>query len=118
MAPQAIIIEDDPKQGEIYQTVVEQAGFDVYLDSTGKEYLGYLANIAPALVVVDLHLPYTTGGQVVDHVRAQHPDAVIAVVTADILSAKSIMTRVDHVLIKPISVAKLLNLAESVKDNL
>lgn len=116
-SPHAVIIEDDPKQGTIFKTVVEQAGFNVSLDSTGKNYHSYMSSAAPSLVIVDLHLPYTTGAEVVAEVRAGYPNAVIAVVTADILTAKTLTSKVDHVLIKPISVAKLLNLAESVMDS-
>jgi len=114
----AVIIEDDPKQGAIFKTVVEQAGFNVQLDETGKNYIKFMSSAPPALVVVDMHLPYVTGPEIVDYVRANYRNAVIAVVTADIFTAKTLESKVDHVLIKPISVARLLNLAESVIDGM
>jgi hypothetical protein len=39
---------------------------------------------------------------------------IVAVVTADLVKAKTLNGKADHILIKPVSVASLLRLAESI----
>jgi DNA-binding response OmpR family regulator len=66
-------------------------------------------------VILDLHLPFASGIDILEAIRARHADTVIAIVTADFIKAKTLTGRADHVLIKPVSVASLLKIAESVK---
>ncbi|GAB4545513.1 MAG: hypothetical protein Fur002_19730 [Anaerolineales bacterium] len=114
----ALVIEDDPKLGVIFQTALQQAGYDADLDENGNKYRELLAAREPQLVILDLHLPFAFGGDVLIDIRAQYPYAVIAVVTADFIKAKTLAGKADHILIKPVSVASLLKLAESVKGKI
>jgi len=111
----AIILEDDPKLGTIYQTVLQQAGYETDLDANGNQYRALLDLRQPDLVILDLHLPYAFGGDILNEVRAKYADTVVAVVTADLVKAKTLTGSADHILIKPVSVASLLRLAESLK---
>jgi DNA-binding response OmpR family regulator len=113
--PYALILEDDPKLGMIFQTALQQAGYDTDLDENGNRYRGFLSTRQPKLVILDLHLPYAFGGDILNEIRDKYPDTVVAVVTADIIKAKTLTGRADHILIKPVSVASLLKLAESTK---
>lgn len=113
--PYAIVIEDDPKLGVIFQTALQHAGFDVDLDSNGDKYRSFLDLAEPALVILDLHLPFAFGGDILEVIRARYSNTVVAIVTADLYMAKTFTGRAEHVLIKPVSVASLLKLAESVK---
>jgi len=114
--PYALIIEDDPKLGIIYQTALQQAGYETDLDENGNLYHGFLNTRRPDLVILDLHLPFAFGGDILNEIRAKYPDTIVAVVTADFIKAKTLVGMADHVLIKPVSVASLLKLAESIKD--
>jgi DNA-binding response OmpR family regulator len=113
--PYALIIEDDPKLGMIFQTTLRQAGYDTDLDENGNRYRSFLSARQPDLVILDLHLPYAYGGDILNEIRAKYPNVVVAVVTADLVKAKTLTGKADHVLIKPVSVASLLRLAESIK---
>jgi DNA-binding response OmpR family regulator len=113
--PYALIIEDDPKLGTIYQTALRQAGYETDLDENGNYYRALLDARQPDLVILDLHLPFAFGGDILDEIRAKYPDTIVAVVTADFIKAKTLTGKADHVLIKPVGVASLLRLAESVK---
>jgi DNA-binding response OmpR family regulator len=113
--PYAIIIEDDPKQSTIYQMTLQQAGFETALDPNGDKYRSLLSAAEPALVLLDLHLPYADGTDILADLRARIPNAVIAIVTADIIKARDLTGQADHILLKPVSVASLLKLAESIK---
>ena len=116
--PYAIVIEDDPKLSVVFQTALEQAGFDTALDTNGDTYPALLDSAEPALVILDLNLPLAFGGDVLDVIRARSPQTVIAVVTADFVNAKTMTRKADHIFIKPVSVTSLMKLAESVKGAL
>lgn len=113
--PYALVIEDDPKLGVIYQTALQQAGYDTDLDENGNRYRKFLDARQPDLVILDLHLPFMFGGDILNDIRAQYPDVIVAVVTADFVKAKTLTGKADHILIKPVSLASLLKLAESIK---
>jgi DNA-binding response OmpR family regulator len=114
----ALIVEDDPKLGVIFQTALQQAGYETDLDESGSRYRAFLDARRPDLVILDLHLPYTFGGDILADIRAKYPDTVIAIVTADFIKAKTLTGQADHILIKPVSVASLLRLAESIRKTL
>jgi two-component system KDP operon response regulator KdpE len=114
--PYALVIEDDPKLGSIYQTALKQVGYETDLDANGNRYRALLAARQPDLVILDLHLPFAFGGDILDEIRAKYPDTIVAVVTADFVKAKTLTGKADHILIKPVSVASLLRLAESIKS--
>jgi DNA-binding response OmpR family regulator len=113
--PYALIIEDDPKLSSIFQTALEQSGFDTAVDLNGDRYPQLLDKGEPALVILDLHLPFASGIDILESIRARYAETVIAIVTADFIKAKTLTGKADHVLIKPVSVASLLKIAESIK---
>jgi DNA-binding response OmpR family regulator len=114
--PYALVIEDDPKLGMVYQTALRQAGYETDLDENGNRYRALLSARKPDLVILDLHLPYAFGGDILNEIRAKYPNTIVAVVTADFIKAKTLTGKADHILVKPVSVASLLRLAESARD--
>ncbi|GAB4448737.1 MAG: hypothetical protein OHK0041_09480 [Anaerolineales bacterium] len=116
--PRALVIEDDPILSQVYTLALQQAGFDAALDLNGDKYSALIASAPPHLVILDLHLPYASGAEVLSDLRARCPEAVIAVITADFIKAKSLPAQADHILIKPVSVARLQKIAEDVKAKL
>lgn len=113
--PYALVIEDDPALSRIYTIALQEAGFDAALDINGNQYSSLITARKPALVLLDLHLPYASGADILYDLRAKCPDAVIAVVTADFIKAKSLPDKADHILIKPVSVERLKKIAEEAK---
>ncbi|MCC7119688.1 MAG: response regulator [Anaerolineales bacterium] len=113
--PYAIVIEDDPKLSAIFQATLEQADFTTAVDHNGDLYPELLDHAEPALVILDLHLPFASGVDILDAIRARYAHTVVAIVTADFIKAKTVTGKADHVLIKPVSIARLLKIAESVK---
>jgi len=113
--PYAVVIEDDPQLSLIYQTTLQHAGFNTALDTNGDKYETLLAAAEPALVILDLHLPFVLGSEILNYIRAKYPKTVVAVVTADLVQAKSLTDKADYVLIKPVSVGRLIKIIESIK---
>ena len=111
----ALIIEDDPKLCVIYQTALQQAGFETDLDSTGNQFSDKLSAMRPDLVILDIHLPYASGKDILDQIRSdvRWAKAVVIVTTADLLLSKSLEKQADYVLIKPVSVGRLMKIVAS-----
>ena len=116
--PLALIAEDDPKLGMIYELTLKKAGYDTFLDGNGDQIMGKLATVDPALIILDMHLPYASGAELLQQIRADARWANIPVIvaTADIFSAKSLTGKAEYVLTKPVSVARLLEIISHIQN--
>jgi CheY-like chemotaxis protein len=110
--PLALIIEDDPKLGQIFSLTL-QADFTTEICPDGREALARLAQVVPALVVLDLHLPGASGEEILASIRADPRLAGTRVIlsTANHLQADLLEEQADVVLLKPVSPTQLRELA-------
>jgi DNA-binding response OmpR family regulator len=110
--PLAIIVEDDPKLGAIYETALQQTGYDTYLDADGNRVMDHLPTVEPALIILDAHLPYATGADLLRQIRSnpRWSKVPMIVATADLFLAKSLQGQAEYVLLKPVSVGRLLEI--------
>lgn len=110
--PLALIIEDDPKLSTLYETVVTQAGYKTEIIRRGDEALKRLSFVSPRLILLDLHLPYVSGIELLKVIRATETLAKIPVIvlTADLYLAESAEELADYVVIKSFGVSRLREL--------
>ena len=115
--PLALIIEDDPKLSELYDTVLKQSGYETEIIRRGDEALSRLATVSPVLILLDIHLPYVSGKEILQHIRADSRLAPVPVIvlTADLHIAKSLEEQANHVLIKSYGVSQLRNLIKRLR---
>jgi DNA-binding response OmpR family regulator len=108
----ALIIEDDPTLGNYYRTVLEQAGFETDLDPDGNQYPQKITAPNLAVILLDLHMPYKAGIDILHEIRAdaRWNNIPIIVTTADFYLAKTIEGQAEHILIKPVSISQLLKI--------
>jgi len=113
MKPEALIIEDDAGQREIFSVAVQQAGYNVTCLSDGAQALEYLKQHTVALVVLDLHLPGLGGEHIARSIRAMPnlKETRLILASADDRLAGMISELADLVLLKPISFIQLRDLA-------
>jgi len=111
--PLALIIEDDPNLGAIFERTLKSAGFETALDPDGDRYNTILTTRQASLVILDLHLPLATGEEILGDLRSRFSaaDLPVVIVTADIFQGKTLKARGETVLIKPISPARLSEIA-------
>jgi DNA-binding response OmpR family regulator len=121
--PLAFIIEDDADIAFLYAEALRAAGFAPEIIRDGSAALARLAKTAPALVVLDMHLPFVTGAEVLRQMRADRrlDGARVILTTGDAQMAEALRNDVDLVLVKPVSEAQLRELAArlrpgSIKD--
>jgi CheY-like chemotaxis protein len=110
--PLALIIEDDPTLREIFELTLE-SDFETETIADGESAVTRLADVLPALVILDLHLPGLSGAEILARIRGDERLSKIKVIlaTADNQHANLIEGQADMVLLKPISPAQLRELA-------
>jgi len=117
--PLALIIEDDSQLCEIFSHALKLAEFEPEIAQDGKVALERLESTTPALVLLDLHLPFVGGDEILRHIRADERLAKTHVIlaTADQFMAETLQNEVTLILLKPISVAQLKMLASRIRPH-
>ncbi|MBC8507129.1 MAG: response regulator transcription factor [Chloroflexi bacterium] len=112
--PNALIIEDDAKQAEIFSQALTLGGFDVLVINDGSDAVSALDTLTPDLVLLDLHLPSVSGEKLLKQIRASShlSNTKVIVATASPEKVYQLDDESDLVLIKPISFNQLRELAE------
>ena len=110
--PFAIIIEDDPTLNEII-SITLQAYFETESFKDGLQAIQRLEQVIPRLIVLDLHLPNTSGAEILAAIRADERlvDTRVILTTADVRQAEMLREKADIVLLKPVSPVQLRELA-------
>jgi len=109
----ALIIEDDEDLSFIFAEAMRVAGFQPEIIRDGQVAMKRLAEVSPAVIVLDLHLPHVAGTDLLKQIRdTDHLKKVrVVVATADARLAEQADRQADFVLIKPISFSLLRDLA-------
>jgi DNA-binding response OmpR family regulator len=56
-----LVVDDEPKVGELIKAYLEKDGYDVYMSEDGKDAVDKARNLKPDLVLLDLNLPLIDG---------------------------------------------------------
>ena len=111
--PRALIIEDDEDLAIIFAEALQMAEFETEIAKDGQTALDKLAATQPIVIVLDLHLPYVSGEEILRRIRDDErlANVRIMIATADPLIAENLRNDVDLVLLKPISFNQIRDLA-------
>lgn len=117
MKPLAFVVEDTEDVALVFQTAMEEAGFESEIIDNGALALERLAETVPDLVILDLHLPGASGEQVLKFIRSEPRLMALKVIvaTADSNLAEKLAGDSTISLLKPISFTQLRQLAERLK---
>ena len=118
--PPAVIVEDNESVARVFKAAVERAGFATTILADGQTAIEQLAALAPRLIVLDLHLPFRSGRDVLHYIR-QTPSLVgswVILATADVVAARELERDVDYVLVKPCGFIELNDLAKNLRARL
>ena len=110
--PLSLIMEDDPEIGDILSISLRNS-FETELIKDGNQALDRLAEVVPALIILDLHLPAVSGKEIFAQIRAdiRLETTKVILCTADALQAETMQSQADLVLLKPISPSQVRELA-------
>ena len=114
--PLALILEDDPKLAELYETVLKQCKYETIVIESGREAQTRLETLSPVLILLDIHLPYVSGMDLLKQIQTDNrfKQTTIIVMTADLYTAKDLEGHVQHVLLKTHGISALRNIATRV----
>lgn len=114
--PLALIIEDDPKLAELYETVLQQCKYETRWISSGKEALGALKTTSPSLILLDIHLPYVSGTEIISHIQSNETlkKIPLVIITADLYKARDLSGQEENIILKTHGVTKLQEIAKRV----
>ena len=110
---QAMIIEDNEDLAIIFAEALQAAGFETSIVQDGEEAIAQLQGSVPKIIILDLHLPYVSGEDILKQIRADERlvETRVIIATADPRMADMLKDQADLVLLKPISFGQLRDLA-------
>ena len=96
-----------------FSLALETVGFQTEIISTGNAALERLKTVVPDIVVLDLHLPEVMGTDILRSIKADErlTGTQVIIISADALTAQTIEDEADLVLIKPVGLDQLGDLA-------
>jgi DNA-binding response OmpR family regulator len=109
----AMIIEDNEDLAIIFAEALQAAGFDTGIIQDGDTALTRLEGCVPTIIILDLHLPYVSGEDILKRIRVDErlAETRVIIATADPRMADMLKNQADLVLLKPISFSQLRDLA-------
>jgi DNA-binding response OmpR family regulator len=111
--PLAFIIEDNDMLSSLFEEAMREAGYETATALDGAVAATRLQEITPHLILLDLHLPYVSGADLLKQIRAESrfDNTRIIVASADGTWSTNLDNKVDFVLNKPVSYVQLRTLA-------
>ena len=110
----ALIIEDDEDLASIFAEALRGIGYEVEHVADGRLAQERLkSGTTPYLIMLDMHLPHVSGGDLLTKTIRQEPHlakTIVIITTADARMGETYANQVDFVLIKPISFMQLRDL--------
>jgi DNA-binding response OmpR family regulator len=118
--PLALIIEDDNALAALFAETLRQVHFKSVIVSDGAAAVAQVKALGPALIILDLHLPHVAGDEILREIRQdeQLAKAHVVVTTADAVGAAAVQDQADLVMIKPVSLRQLRDLARRIRSTL
>ncbi len=115
--PSAVVIEDDPSISELLQLYLTREGYQVSATALGERGITLVRDGDPALVILDLMLPDTSGFEVLKAVR-RYSQAPLIILTAKDAEQDKILgleLGADDYMVKPFSPGELVARARAVQ---
>ncbi|NJN98418.1 MAG: response regulator [Anaerolineales bacterium] len=108
----ALIIEDDPKLAAVFAAALQSANYTIEVIDEGQAAVKRLTAIKPDVVILDLHLPFVSGADLLQKIRADQrlAQTYVIVVTADLFRVEALRDQANIVLIKPVGFIRLQNI--------
>ncbi|MFT3739047.1 MAG: response regulator transcription factor [Breznakibacter sp.] len=116
-----LVCEDERLVGRAIQIVLEKAGYDVKLAVDGNEAMECIENEVFSAIIVDVHLPYASGLEIIGQLRKEKDDKVpIIVVTAisdNNIQRQAQLLGANKYLLKPYDPKQLVNVVHELLNN-
>ncbi len=110
-----VCIEDEPEMIDLVKLILSRQGYNVLGAGSGREGLALVAEVQPALVLLDLMMPDMDGWEVYQQMRADErtKNTPVIVVTAKAQSIDKVLglhiAKVNDYITKPFGPSELLS---------
>ena len=114
MTRKVLIVEDEPQNQFLFETLMEAFGYDYVTTDDGRDVVALSRSHKPNLILIDIQLPHISGLDVVAQVRADNDlkDTPIIAVTAFAMrgdAQRILEAGCDAYMSKPISIEPFRN---------
>jgi len=118
---QILVVEDNEKSMKLFRDILLATGYRALEATNGGQAVDLAAEHAPALVLMDIHLPDLDGVQALGRLRADERTASIPVLAVTALAMQGDRERFlaagfDGYVSKPVNVAELLEAVRRICD--
>jgi FixJ family two-component response regulator len=72
VAPLIAIVDDEPKFCSALARLLKTHGFDVETFTRGSDFLAAFASRSPDCLLLDLHMPETSGFEILERIAGRH----------------------------------------------
>jgi CheY-like chemotaxis protein len=119
MTERMLIVEDHPTMREALRLVLEREGLEIVEAGDGTTALELARREPPDLVLLDLHIPGTSGEEVLAALKADPSTArarvIVVTATGDEGRARALAVGADAYFTKPFSPSALLQAVEQAR---
>ena len=115
-----MIVEDDPFLSLLFAHALQDINYETEVITDGRYALERLRAAPPALLLLDLHLPFLSGADILEAIKqdGRFAHTKIMLVTADIPMSMQLHDEADHTVHKPVDIFHLQRLANRLKPPL
>lgn len=115
----ALIVEDSEFLADYFTQVLQAAGYLTVTASDGRMAQKILEKTVPAMILLDLNLPYVSGEELLNFIRSDRrfTDTHVFITSANGTQAGQIGEKADIVLQKPIEFNQLKVLSRKFHPN-
>jgi signal transduction histidine kinase/CheY-like chemotaxis protein len=89
-AGRVLVVEDDPRSGELFQLYLEDAGYTVAVARDGAEGARLARALHPTAIVLDVLLPRLNGWELLARLKSDPATAAIPVVVTSMLDERGV----------------------------
>jgi DNA-binding response OmpR family regulator len=116
----ALIVEDSADLNELFTEALRESGFQTESIYDGEVAAARLRELVPDLVLLDLHLPFVSGADLLEQIRqdGRLASTQVIVASADGTWSTYLLDEADFVLNKPVSYIQLRDLAARILQEL
>jgi DNA-binding response OmpR family regulator len=109
----ALVIEDDEDLAAIFSLALQKSNYQVEIIKDGLSAQRRILQVVPCVIILDMHIPYLSGGDILKQIRSDErlKKTAVVIATADARMAEAFTEAADFVLVKPIAFTQLRDLA-------
>lgn len=115
--PLVLIVEDHAALAMLYQKAFAAADYETEVFYDGDRASARLKIATPAIVILDLRVPYVSGRALLTQIRddGRLAQTLVLLVSSYVHASDQVLEQVDFTLQKPISYLQLYQLAERLR---